>query len=125
MKTLPIVWQRLVTREGRTCPRCQGTHEEVLRAMARLRALSPLLEPLGATSIARGGGGADIGPLKEGGVPLLGCASDARRYFDVHHTHADTLDKVDPEELAQHVAAIAVLAWALAECEAPLEDLRR
>ena len=46
MKTLPIVWQRLVTREGRTCPRCQGTHEEVLRAMARLRAA---LAPLGVT----------------------------------------------------------------------------
>lgn len=94
-------------------------------AHARLQSLGPLLEPLGAARFGPGGGGADIGPLKEGQVPLLGVSIDARRYFDVHHTHGDTLDKVDREELAQHVAAIAVLAWALAECEAPLEDLRR
>lgn len=43
MKTLPIVWQRLVTTAGATCPRCQGTEAEVLRAVARLeRALAPL-----------------------------------------------------------------------------------
>ncbi|MBK9384038.1 MAG: M20/M25/M40 family metallo-hydrolase [Planctomycetes bacterium] len=94
-------------------------------AHARLRSLAPLLAPLRVTTFGTGGGGADIGPLKEGGVPLFGIITDARRYFDVHHTHADTLDKIDREELAQHVAAIAVLAWALAECPSPLEDLRR
>jgi hypothetical protein len=37
MKPLPIVWQRIVSAAGTTCPRCQGTHEEVQRAVARLR----------------------------------------------------------------------------------------
>ena len=47
MKPLPIVWQRLVNTEGRTCPRCHGTGDEMLGALARLRAaLAPLgVEP--------------------------------------------------------------------------------
>jgi len=47
MKTLPIVWQRLVNTEGRTCPRCHGTGDEMLHAVDRLRAaLAPLgVEP--------------------------------------------------------------------------------
>lgn len=44
MKTLPIVWQRLVSASGTTCPRCQGTHEEVGRALEHLKYA---LEPLG------------------------------------------------------------------------------
>lgn len=44
MRTLPIVWQRLVSTQGTTCPRCHGTGEEVRRAVARLRAA---LEPMG------------------------------------------------------------------------------
>lgn len=48
MKTLPIVWQRLVSAKGTTCPRCQGTHEEVLRAVERLKLA---LEPLGITPV--------------------------------------------------------------------------
>ncbi|MCE6950849.1 DUF2703 domain-containing protein [Cereibacter sphaeroides] len=44
MRTLPIIWQRLVSADGTTCPRCRGTGEEVRRAVARLR---PMLEPLG------------------------------------------------------------------------------
>lgn len=48
MKSLPIVWQRLVSAAGRTCPRCQGTHEEVQRAVERLKLA---VEPLGITPI--------------------------------------------------------------------------
>lgn len=47
MKTLPILWQRLVSRRGTTCPRCAGTGEEVERAIGRLtRVLAPMgIEP--------------------------------------------------------------------------------
>lgn len=47
MKTLPIVWQRLVSSDGRTCVRCDATHQELLRAVGRLKeALAPLgIEP--------------------------------------------------------------------------------
>lgn len=44
MKCLPIVWQRLVSAAGTTCPRCQGTQDQVLRAVDRLKAA---LEPMG------------------------------------------------------------------------------
>ncbi|WP_298850068.1 DUF2703 domain-containing protein [uncultured Aquimonas sp.] len=44
MKRLPISWQRLVSGRGTTCPRCQGTSEEVQRAV---RKLQQALEPLG------------------------------------------------------------------------------
>jgi hypothetical protein len=83
-----------------------------LEVLARLL---PLLRPLGAETVAAGGGGADIGPLQAGTVPLLGLRLDTTRYFDWHHSPADTLDKVDPRELALGTAAVAVLAYTLAE----------
>ncbi|HUP60061.1 MAG TPA: M20/M25/M40 family metallo-hydrolase [Thermoanaerobaculia bacterium] len=59
--------------------------------------------------------GADTSPLTDAGVPGFGLIPDPRHYFDFHHTPADTLDKVDPKALAQNTAAIAALAYILAE----------
>ena len=59
--------------------------------------------------------GADTRFLIEAGVPGFGLVPDPLHYFDYHHTPADTLDKVDRQELAQDSAAIAALAWVLAE----------
>jgi Zn-dependent M28 family amino/carboxypeptidase len=84
-------------------------------ALARVRDLVPLLVRVGATDLREGNGGADISPLRAGGVPLLGLRQDVAHYFDYHHTPADTLDKVDRQELAQNAAALAVMAYALAE----------
>jgi Zn-dependent M28 family amino/carboxypeptidase len=58
--------------------------------------------------------GADTSFLIEAGVPGFGLVPDPLHYFDYHHTPADTLDKIDPKELAQDTAAIAALAWAIA-----------
>lgn len=58
--------------------------------------------------------GADISPLTEAGVVSFGLVPQPRYYFDYHHTPADTLDKVDPHELAQDSAAVAALSWLLA-----------
>jgi carboxypeptidase Q len=58
--------------------------------------------------------GADTSFLIESGVPGFGLVPDPLRYFDYHHTPADTLDKIDPQELAQDTAAIAALAWTIA-----------
>jgi carboxypeptidase Q len=79
-----------------------------------------LLAPLGADTVAAGGGGADIEPLHAASVPLLGLRLDGTRYFDWHHSPADTLDKVDPRELAAGAAALAVAAYVLAEMPEPL-----
>ncbi len=89
--------------------------------MAQLADLVTLLAPLGATTLERSDHpGADIAPLTRQGVLGLGLSTDGRRYFDIHHTHADTLDKVDPQALADGVAAVAVLAYVLADLPAPL-----
>jgi len=78
------------------------------------------LESLGATRIVKGGGGTDIGPMRAAGVPLLGLQQDMTRYFDWHHTAADTLDKVDPRDLSDNAVAMAFMAYALADLESPL-----
>jgi hypothetical protein len=82
---------------------------DVMKDVARL------LAPVGADAVTPGGGGADIEPLHAAGVPLLGLRLDASRYFDWHHSPADTLDKVDARELASGAAALAVAAYVLAD----------
>ncbi|MDB4961344.1 MAG: peptidase [Myxococcales bacterium] len=85
------------------------------RTVARMTELITLLAPLGVTKIYPGQSGADVGQLVPGGVPASELYTDGRTYFDVHHTEADTFDKVDPAQLADAVAAIAVLAYVIAD----------
>jgi hypothetical protein len=59
--------------------------------------------------------GADTSPLTSAGIVGFGLVPDPRHYFDFHHTGADTLDKVEPKALAQNTAALAALAYVLAE----------
>ena len=59
-------------------------------------------------------GGADVGALIEAGTPAVDLGQDGTRYFDIHHTPDDTLDKIDPAQLRQNVtvwaATLAILA---------------
>jgi Zn-dependent M28 family amino/carboxypeptidase len=64
--------------------------------------------------------GADTSPLTDAGVPGFGLVPDPRHYFDFHHTPADTLDKIDPKALAQDAAAIAALAYVIADADGEL-----
>jgi len=89
-------------------------------ALAVVEQIGKLLEPIGAGAIRRGGGGADISPIMEQGVPGLGLNVDGERYFWYHHSDADTVDKLDPRELGECVAALAVMAYVLAELPEPL-----
>jgi Zn-dependent M28 family amino/carboxypeptidase len=83
--------------------------------LVKLRDAAKLLDRIGAGSIQQGGGGADIGPLMRDGVPGLALRTVGTHYFDWHHSRADTLDKVKPEELRQNIAAMAVMAYILAD----------
>jgi carboxypeptidase Q len=85
------------------------------RVKARVADVAQLLRPISATRVIAGHGGADIGPMAQAGVPLVGLDTDGRTYFDIHHTEADTLDKVDPAALADDVAAAAALAYVVAD----------
>lgn len=89
-------------------------------AFATVRAIGRLLAPIGAGTIQRGGGGADIGPLMRDGVPGMGLNVDGTYYFWYHHSKADTLDKLNPHEVALCVAAMAVMVYVAADLPAPL-----
>lgn len=89
-------------------------------ALEIMREIGKLLEPIGAGEIKDGGGGADVGPLKELGVPVAGLNVDGSKYFWYHHTHADMVDKLDPGEVNKCKAAMAVLAFVVADLPDPL-----
>lgn len=82
---------------------------ESLGAIEKMRAaMQPLVIEGGSNNAS---GGADLGPLRSLGVPVLDPVLDASLYFDVHHTMNDTLAKVDAKVLDQTVAAYAVAAY--------------
>jgi carboxypeptidase Q len=91
-------------------------------ALATLREIGGLLEGIGAGRITEGGGGVDIGPIMARGVPGMGLHMDPR-YWAHHHTTADTMDKVDPGDLARCVAAVAVMSYVVADMPERLEAL--
>ena len=75
-----------------------------------------LLSPLGLQNPGGGGGGADIGPIAQaGGVPTMAYSGDSTRYFTIHHTHADTIDRISKAEVSKAAAAIAVIAYVTAD----------
>jgi carboxypeptidase Q len=84
-------------------------------AFAIVAHVGHLLDGIGAGAVTRGGGGTDIEAIMEGGVPGMGLNDDAPRYFWYHHSDADTVDKLDPREMSQCVAAMAVMAYVLAD----------
>ncbi len=76
-----------------------------------------LLDRIDSGLITRGGGGADIGPIMREGVPGMGLRVEGGRYFWYHHTKADYVDKLDPDEVARSVATMAVMAYVVADME--------
>ncbi len=77
--------------------------------------VAALLAPLGAGTVQGGHGGADISPLAQDGVPLVGYVPDAQRYFDYHHSARDRIEAVHPRELELGAIAIASLAYLIAD----------
>ena len=84
--------------------------------------VASLLRPIGATGVQRVAESpeADIAPLVERGVPGIGLDVEASRYFWYHHSDGDTLDKLDPAEMARCVALMAVMAYVIADLPAAL-----
>ncbi len=92
---------------------------------AIIRDILRLLGPVGADELRLGGGGPDIGPLGAHGVPLLGVWASTELYFDYHHSEEDVVDNVDRSLLADQTAAMAVMAYILADMETPLPRISR
>jgi Zn-dependent M28 family amino/carboxypeptidase len=92
------------------------------KALPLLEPVQNILKPFGANVVKTTTftPGSDIEPLGNAGVPTFGVMQDGRIYFNYHHTAADTLDKIIPQELRENAAALAVLGYALANLPEPL-----
>jgi carboxypeptidase Q len=104
----PVGFAYSILGTGTSAPR-------VISATAKLREIARLLDGIGAGAIDLGGGGTDIGPLMRTGVPGFGLITVNERYFDWHHTNADTFDKIDLQDFRRCIAALAVMAYVLAD----------
>ena len=86
------------------------------KARGVIAQIVPLLASVGGTALDDKFDGADIMPmLKAGNVPALSPNIDMHRYFFIHHTPADTVDKIVPAEMAKVIAAMASAAYIAAE----------
>ena len=85
------------------------------RGMEIIRGVGKLRDPIGSGNIAKGCRGADVLKLVRGGVPVMHLEVDRKKYFWFHHTDADTIDKLVPAEFNRCVAAMAVMAYVIAD----------
>ncbi len=80
--------------------------------LEKIRSWVPLLHPYGASEIAKGGGGADIGPLNRTfGTPVAGLIPDSQRYFDIHHARSDVFEAVNKRELELGAITMTALIY--------------
>ena len=85
-------------------------------ARSMVRDIGSLLSSLGLSEIVAGGGGADVGPIAQAGnAPTMAYLGNPTRYFQIHHTAADTVERIAPQEVSKAAAAIAVMAYVIAE----------
>ena len=94
-------------------------------ALAQFIPLMAALSPMGATILDRREepGGSDVEFLDAAGVPTLAPIVDTRTYFDYHHSAADTLDKIEPDNIRRQVALMAMMAYFVAEMPEALPRL--
>ena len=91
-------------------------------ARAQITEIAKLLRDVGSNRIGSVGGGADIGPsVDTASIPSMSLEADNTRYFFIHHTAADTVDKVTPAEISRAAASIAVMAYVIADLPTRLD----
>ncbi|MBI3511245.1 MAG: M20/M25/M40 family metallo-hydrolase [Bacteroidetes bacterium] len=95
---------------GGFTPRGFGTEMDSLKKI-KIQSWRNLFLPYGVYDFDHGGGGADIGPLKTQGTPLLGLQPDGSRYFDYHHTEDDQFKNVNRRELHMGAASMAAMLF--------------
>ncbi len=81
------------------------------KVIEKIKSWNTLFAPYDITVFEKGGGGVDIGPLKQHGTPLAGLLTDPTHYFDWHHSANDTFDHINREEMQNGAAAMAALIY--------------
>jgi carboxypeptidase Q len=90
-------------------------------ARLAMRDIVSLLAPTGISGLVSGGGGADIGPIAEmGRAPAMAYIGDPGKFFPIHHTAADTVDRIPPRDVSRAAAVIAAISYVVAEMPTPL-----
>ena len=81
--------------------------------------IAKVLAPIGVAYDAKlpGGGGSDLSQMHGKGMAALSLTQDGTDYFDWHHTSNDTLDKIDPQQLAQNIAVYAAFSYMAAQAD--------
>ena len=79
-----------------------------------------LLKPIKANKITDWGRAPDIATLNDEGIPVMSLNVESSKYFWYHHTAADTFDKVDFYDFNKCIAAMAIMAFVIADMEDPL-----
>jgi len=102
---------RIYRFKTRVSPTAEPTIAQLARHLKRLG--------IERDESSEAGGGADVGQMGKLGLPLVDLNQDASRYFDLHHTANDTLDKVDPDNLRQNLAAWITLVYLTANSTIP------
>ncbi len=100
---------------------CHDKDREHLAA-EQMRAILSLLQPIGLMTVTTGYSGADISPMGPANVVLMGHRVEGSKYFDYHHSPADTIDKVDRDDFSRNVAALATVAYVLADMPLRIGD---
>jgi carboxypeptidase Q len=92
---------------------------------AAVREIATLLNGIGLDYIGPNGGGADIGPsVQAARIPAMSLETDGAKYFVIHHTPADTVERIDPIEMSRAAAGIAVMAYIVADMPTRLGEIR-
>lgn len=102
---------------------CRDEYKQAV-AVRQVRAIMDLLKPLGVNTIREGFSGADVGQMRDSDAVLMGFRVEGSKYFNYHHSRADTLDKIDPEDLSRCVATMAVMAYVLADMPQRIGEVR-
>ena len=107
-----IQYAALESDRGGFSPRgfgCDGNDKQV----EHLKGFATLFNGYDLNQWEKGGGGVDIGPLKDAfpGIPLYGFIPDSQRYFDFHHAPSDVFENVNKRELELGAGAIGAFIY--------------
>ena len=86
-------------------------------AKAIMQQIGQLLVSINASEVYDNGSGTDVDWWRADKVPTASLANHNEHYFWYHHSHADTMDVLDPVEMNLCSAVWAVYAYVLADID--------